>query len=138
MSGPYRFGSTSENRLTTCHLALQSILRRAIEIMDFSVVCGHRSPEAQAEAYRAGLSKLKPGQSKHNAFPARAVDLAPYYPGEGIRWNDPQAFCLLAGIIRAIAHQQGVKIRWGGDWDGDNDRADQTFDDLGHFELADD
>ena len=132
----YGFSQLSLNRLATCHPALQSIMQRAIHIMDFSIVCGHRSPEAQAEAYREGNSQKKPGQSKHNQFPSMAVDIAPYFPGDKIRWNDTEAFCLLAGIVKGVAHMYGVKIRWGGDWDGDNDRKDQKgLDDLGHFEI---
>lgn len=104
--------------------------------MDFTVVCGHRSHEAQAVAFRDGKSRLPPGSSKHNSIPSDAVDLAPWFPGDGIRWNDVEAFCLMAGIIKGVAAAQGVRIRWGGDWDGDNDRADQTFDDLGHFEIV--
>jgi peptidoglycan L-alanyl-D-glutamate endopeptidase CwlK len=33
--------------------------------------------------------------------------------------------------IGAIKH----RIRWGGDWDMDNDLSDNTFNDLVHFEL---
>lgn len=132
----YGFSQLSLNRLATCALEWQTILNRAIQIMDFTVVCGHRGPEAQAEAFRLGKSRALPGQSKHNQFPSMAVDIAPYFPGEGIRWTDKEAFCLLAGIVKGLAHIYGVKIRWGGDWDGDNDRTDQKgLDDLGHFEL---
>jgi len=51
----------------------------------------------------------------------------------------------LAGIMIATAKKLGVKIRWGGDWNGDHKfsgranskRTDksQRFDDLVHFEL---
>ena len=33
-----------------------------------------------------------------------------------------------------VAAAEGIKIRWGGDWDRDNDLADQSFNDLVHFE----
>jgi peptidoglycan L-alanyl-D-glutamate endopeptidase CwlK len=34
-----------------------------------------------------------------------------------------------------VASEEGVNVRWGGDWDGDRDIDDQTFDDLPHFEF---
>jgi peptidoglycan L-alanyl-D-glutamate endopeptidase CwlK len=34
-----------------------------------------------------------------------------------------------------IAAKMGIKIRWGGDWDRDEELHDQTFFDLPHFEL---
>ena len=43
----------------------------------------------------------------------------------------------MAGYIQATADKLGIKIRWGGDWDSDGDLDDQTFMDLGHFELVD-
>ena len=46
-------------------------------------------------------------------------------------------FAEFAGIVKAIGwYRYQVRIRWGGDWDGDNDLDDQTFDDLVHFELV--
>ena len=36
----------------------------------------------------------------------------------------------------ATALGMGIKLRWGGDWDGDWQTRDNTFDDLPHFELA--
>ena len=40
------------------------------------------------------------------------------------------------GFVKGVASQKGIKIRWGGDWDSDNDLHDQNFIDLPHFELA--
>jgi hypothetical protein len=64
---------------------------------------------------------------------SRAVDVAPY----PIDWNDTRRFDHFAGIVVGIAHRSGVKIRWGGNWDRDNDLNDQNFNDLVHFELID-
>lgn len=48
-------------------------------------------------------------------------------------------FYYLAGLVRCQAQMMGLRwgtdIRWGGDWDSDNDFFDQTFFDLAHFEL---
>jgi hypothetical protein len=40
-------------------------------------------------------------------------------------------------MLRGIAHEMGVKIRWGGDWDSDGEIKDNSFDDLVHVELID-
>ena len=40
----------------------------------------------------------------------------------------------MAGLVLGIAAVFGIKIRWGGDWDSDNDLNDQKFMDLAHFE----
>lgn len=66
------------------------------------------------------------------------MDLIPY-PGtvNGVNvWNDKQRFSVLAGLIMAAAAEEGVKIRWGGDWDGDGNNADSSFHDMPHFELV--
>ena len=51
-------------------------------------------------------------------------------------YRSTKHFYFLAGIIKAIANKRNIKIRWGGDWDDDNDFKDQHFNDLGHFELV--
>lgn len=33
------------------------------------------------------------------------------------------------------AHKLGVRITWGGDWDGDKSFKDNKFNDLPHFEY---
>ena len=60
-----------------------------------------------------------------------ALDVCPY----PIDWNDKDRFYNFAGLVKGIAISMDIKIRWGGDWDGDNDLKDQTFFDLPHFEL---
>jgi peptidoglycan L-alanyl-D-glutamate endopeptidase CwlK len=128
-------GRSSRAKLDTCDPVLIDLLEEAIKVMDFTVVCGHRSHEEQARLFKEGLSEVDAGHSKHNPYPSQAVDVAPYYKVDKIRWDDIEAMCILYGIIQGIAHMKGVAIRWGGDWDGDMDRRDQTFDDVWHIEL---
>lgn len=125
-----KFSPRSQRELSTCHWKLQAILWDAIEIVDFTVLEGHRSPEKQREAYDKGFSKVLEGT--HNVLPSCGVDVAPY----PLDWADERRFYLLAGVILVIAYERGIKIRWGGDWDSDGDLTDQTFNDIGHFELA--
>lgn len=137
------FGTRSEANLHSCDDRLQRVLRRALSYgVDFSVIEGHRTLERQLSLYNQGKSQIDGVNRKgqHNYWPSRAVDVLPY-PGEinGVSvWKDKQRFCVLAGLIMAAAAEEGVAIRWGGDWDGDGNNADSDFNDLPHFELAED
>lgn len=126
------FGTKSQAELDTCHEDLQKVANKAIQIMDFSVVDGHRTEEQQNDYFERGVSKIQWPDGKHNKTPSQAFDLAPY----PIDWsNKPKAiarFYLLAGVVLAVAAEMNIKLRWGGDWDGDWDLFDQNFDDLGH------
>ena len=50
-------------------------------------------------------------------------------------WKERAKFYELAAIVKYEAKKLNVNVRWGGDWDGDGDYTDQTFDDLVHFEF---
>jgi peptidoglycan L-alanyl-D-glutamate endopeptidase CwlK len=78
-----------------------------------------------------GKSKTRWPTSKHNAVPSLAVDLVPC----PVDWKDRERFILLAGIVIGIAWKLGIPVRWGGDWDGDSNIAEHSFQDLPHFEL---
>lgn len=126
------FSRLSEQRLATCDARLQALLREAIKHVDFTVICGYRSQEEQEDAFRTGRSKVRYPNSKHNTLPSSAVDIAPY----PIDWKDTARFARLAGYLERIAHEQGIRIRWGGDWDGDFATADERFIDMPHFEIV--
>ena len=125
------FGTASRQRLDTCHPDLIQVCELVIENYDFSVLEGFRSNARQDDLFRQGKSKLRGGQGKHNRSPSIAVDLAPY----PIDWDNAKRFYLLAGLMFQAASQLNVKLRWGGDWDGDWIHTDQSFHDLPHFEL---
>lgn len=132
------FSNKSKERLLTCDQRLQAIFMDAVGIHDCTILEGHRSSERQAKLYAAGQSKVE--YSRHNRLPSYAVDVAPWpLPNN---WGEDHEkekakFYYFAGIIKAVAARYGYKVRWGGDWDGDNDFKDQTFDDLVHFEIED-
>ena len=127
----FTFSQKSLSRLETCDERLQNIMFELIQIMDISILEGHRDQARQDQLFHEGKSKLEWPNSKHNSDPSKAIDVAPY----PIDWTNRERFILMAGAIKGIAHQMGYKIRWGGDWDGDNDMYDQTFNDLPHFEI---
>lgn len=133
------FSETSRERLRTCDPRLQEVFEWVVENYDCTILEGHRSPERQLELFEQGQSKVKFGE--HNYSPSRAVDVAPWPIPEN--WGEGNVKALaqfyhFAGYVMGIAESVGVNLRWGGDWDGDLDFADQTFDDLVHFELDED
>jgi len=111
------------------------VFNRVIMVADCTIIEGHRDQATQDEMVRQGRSQLAWPNSKHNTKPSRAVDVAPFFAG--IPWEDQRAFDHFAGIVMGVAADEGVALRWGGDWDGDFDFKDQEFMDLGHFELID-
>lgn len=136
-----KFGNRSQKHLDTCDPVLQRIAQRALSygVMDFSVIEGHRTIARQQQLFAEGKTQIDGITSKgeHNEMPSLAFDLLPY-PHEinGVNvWADRQRFSVLAGLIYAAAAEEGAKVRWGGDWDGDGNNADSTFNDLPHFEL---
>lgn len=137
----YSFGKRSSTHLMTCDVRLQRIARRALSygVMDFVVTEGHRSVERQQTLYADGKSRIDGihRKGKHNNAPSQAMDLLPFPAWvNGINvWDDRQRFCVLAGLIMAAAAEEGVTIRWGGDWDSDGNNRDSSFHDLPHFEL---
>lgn len=133
----YKFGSSSLARLETCDPQLQLVMRAAIAqgIMDMTVTEGHRDQETQDRYFAEKKSRLKFPNGKHNTYPSKAVDVAPFVGGK--LSYDARHCCHMAGIILGIAASLGVKLRWGGNWDQDGEPVtDQDFQDLVHFELV--
>ena len=124
-----RFGKTSKKRLEGVDTKLVNILNELIKIMDVTIIEGLRTSERQEELLKKGATKVK--YSKH--MEGKAVDLAPY----PIDWKNRDGFHYMGGMIRGIAKQLNVKVRWGGDWDSDGDVKDNGFDDLVHVEILD-
>jgi hypothetical protein len=125
----YKFGRKSKERLKGVDHRLIKVLDELIKIMDVTIIEGLRSEERQKELLEKGATKVK--YSRH--MEGKAVDLAPY----PIDWENRDGFHYMGGMIRGIAHQLGLKIRWGGDWDSDGDVKDNGFDDLVHIEVRD-
>ena len=129
----YRFSARSQDALDECDVRLQRVLAKAIEVLDFTVLEGHRGEARQNQMVANGKSKLRWPNSKHNQSPSLAVDIAPY----PIDWaNQHSQFQYLAGVVMGIAHEMGIDLRWGGDWDRDGQLSDNTFNDLPHFEVV--
>lgn len=132
----YAFSAEGEALLAHLHPTMLRVVRRAMsyQAMDMKVITTLRTPDEEAVKVAQGRSATM--NSKHfadaNGF-ARAVDLAPF----PVDWTDAKRFGILMGLMLAAAVEEGVKIRCGGNWDGDNDFHDNTPEDTGHFELLD-
>ena len=132
-----KFSMTSQARLASCSKPLQQVMEEVIKHLDITIVCGHRGKEDQDRAFRDGKSKKKYPHSKHNAFPSRAVDVAPYDKKiRNIPWENEEAFLRMGMFILGVSKVMGIGLRWGHDWDMDMDLFDQTFYDSPHFELV--
>ena len=138
--GKYYYGRKSMIVFNTLHPDLQMLCRQLIMLKDLSLLEGHRSDARQEELFAAGKTKVRAGKSKHNPYPAEAVDMIPC-PFDATDWKDRDKFHLHAGFVLGVAdmlYEQGLMkchIRWGGDWDKDWETSDNEFDDFPHIEL---
>jgi peptidoglycan L-alanyl-D-glutamate endopeptidase CwlK len=89
--------------------------------IDFTVTEGLRTPQRQQQLVNEGFSQTL--KSKH--LTGHAVDLVAIIDSK-ISW-EKQHYPQLAQVMKKVADEQGVKIRWGGDF--------KTFFDGPHFEL---
>jgi peptidoglycan L-alanyl-D-glutamate endopeptidase CwlK len=113
----------SKNNLKGVDERLVKIVEQAIKetTLDFAVTEGLRSPQRQQQLVSEGKSQTL--KSKH--LTGHAVDLAAIVDGK-ISWDKPYYF-QLAEVMKKVAADQNVKIRWGGDF--------KSFFDGPHFEL---
>lgn len=123
-----KFSKQSINRLQSCDERLFKLFSEVVKHFDCTILEGRRTVERQSMLVKQGKSKTM--NSKH--LTGRAVDVAPY----PINWEDRERFTYFAGFVMGIASQQGLKLRWGGDWDKDTQVSDNSFDDLPHFEIV--
>ncbi len=138
----YKFSQKSLDNLVGVHPVLADIVQQAmrLQIMDFSVREGVRTPETQKEYVAKGVSKTM--ASKHLIQPdgyGHAVDLYPS-PIDMVKVNKGDAreisrFGVLAGIMLTLADIEGVVVTWGADWDRDGETIDHSFFDGPHFQI---
>ena len=133
----YALGTKSRERLVGVHQDLVRVVERAIEIttQDFMVLEGVRSQERQDELYAQGRTKpgpivtwVKVGTHTNGT----AVDLVPF----PVDWNDLSKFDAISKAMFQAAKEQGVRIRWGADWNQNGTARERGESDSPHFELA--
>jgi len=136
----FKFGKASRRRMEGLHPRLVEFLEAAIKYtpIDFGIAWmgGFRTAEDQNELFKK-VPKVttKDGykrKSKHQS--GLAVDLMPYVNGKSTPSKENYLF--LAGALFAIAQDMHINLRWGGNWDMDEELlVDQGFNDLPHFEI---
>lgn len=124
------FSHQSEERLRTCHPALQRILREGIKHADFSVLEGHRNQERQNYLFEMGQSKLRWPHGKHNKTPSEAVDVGPH----PLDWKKTDRFIRILSFLQGIGYGMGIPVRIGGDWNSDF-LFNESWYDWPHLEL---
>ena len=119
----FRLGSRSRKNLIGVHPDLVRVVKRAIEItpIDLVVTEGLRTKERQAKLVKAGASKTM--NSRH--ITGHAFDVAALVDGQ-VRWDWP-LYPIIARAMKQAAHDEGVLIEWGGDW--------ENFRDGPHYQL---
>lgn len=135
-----KYSQRSLDKLAQVDPKLIHLFTNVVKYYDNTILTGHRNKEEQDAHYYAKRSKVKWPNSKHNKYPSKAVDAAPYPIPDNWgadHWKDLVHFYIFAGIVKYEAKRLGLSIRWGGDWNSDNDFKDNRFEDLVHFELID-
>lgn len=139
---PYDFGITSRQRLDDLHPDMRRVVERVMsyQLMDFSVIETVRTLDRQKDLVARGVSStMKSKHLRQSTGYAHAVDLYPYPVNmAAVKRGDMvevSRFGVLAGLMLRAAMEEGVPIRWGGDWDRDGQTLDHTFFDAPHFEL---
>jgi peptidoglycan L-alanyl-D-glutamate endopeptidase CwlK len=131
-----KFGKTSTERLSTCHILIQNVMNEVINHWDCTIIEGYRDQETQDRYFAEGKSKLMYPNGYHNRKPAQAVDVMPYHPERPhIHWNDKLEAIRFASFVQGVAAGMGVKLVWGGDWDHDWNTEEQQWNDWPHFRL---
>ena len=132
------YSQTSESRLQMAHPDIQLVFREVLKRYDHTVAKSYET-KAESESYfDQGLSKIH-YPTKHNSKPSIAVDIYPYLNGT-VSFDLKQGLHFGAYVMATadLFYEQGLithKFRWGGCWKGDNDVNNNSFEDIGHFEL---
>lgn len=137
-----KFSQRSLANLATCHVDIQTLFNEVIKNFDCVITEGYRNQEDQEKAFNAGNSKLHYPHGKHNQKPSRAVDAYPFEEKVTVNWKDINRIYYFSGYVMGVAQKlkdEGKmthSIRYGGDWDGDTQVRDETFKDIGHYEIV--
>lgn len=122
----YKWGKKSTERLATCDKKLQDIANMMLERspFDLTITCGYRTENEQNEAFEKGKSRARFGESKHNIFPSKAIDICPYpinWDSKDTRWQE------MALNAMWCAGKLDIEITWGGSF--------KSIKDLPHIQL---
>jgi len=140
----FSVGRDSLLKLNSLDDRLVRILVESISIspIDFMVGCTSRDISEQKQLFIEG--KTKTMNSLHLVKPkSHAVDIFPLkkdsFGRSSVPWNSHRYFYLMAGCVLSVAERvcrgQDWSVRWGGNFNGDENLENDSFLDLVHFEL---
>jgi len=131
------YSKRSLDRLKECHHDLQVIFNYVIKEWDNTIVTGHRGEAEQQYKYDQLLSTVEWPDSKHNSTPSMATDSVPYPSLYKSRDNMIAYGGFVMGVAAMLKSYGAIEhdLRWGHDWNLNDDLEDNHFDDSGHFEL---
>jgi peptidoglycan L-alanyl-D-glutamate endopeptidase CwlK len=135
-----QYSAKSKEKLSMAHPDLQILFNKVIKYFDNTILCSVRTEREQNLAFEEGRSKKKYPDSLHNSFPSLAVDVQPY-PFTGTEKQKRDKLISLGFYVKGMAKilkEMDVllyDIRWGGDWNNNNDITDERWEDLFHFEI---
>lgn len=143
----FTYSMESLRQLDNADGRLVKLCYQVLKLHDHKVNESYRDKAAQEKAFAEGRTKLHFPLGNHNQLPSKAVDLFPFVGGVFIGF--PQKtdnrdiylqkcaqWAYFGGIVLGCASGLGLPIRWGHDWNTDNNLFDQSFVDAPHFELA--
>ena len=141
----FKLGTKSKEKLKDVHPKLAKIVARAIELseVDFTVVQGNRTQAQQDALYAQGRTKPGPIVTKtrnSNHIGGRAVDIMPWIDGKLFMPDRPtkedaKLWFRINQAMQLAACEDGIKLRWGGDFNQDGNLTNDSFVDLPHWEL---
>ena len=143
----WKYGERSSRKLATVHPHLRQVAFRGLERSpyDIAIVHGWRGKDVQNALVDSRASTKRWPDSKHNRSEdieyeltdkiSDALDFAPWVSGR-IPWDETHIFACVAGCFFAAAHELGVTLRWGGDWDNDGNTKEHKLQDWGHLEIV--
>lgn len=139
-----KLSEKSRKLLSNAHPDLRKVFEEVIKYIDFTVIETTRTEEQHNENVKNGVSKTTWDKSKHRPrldnegrMTSWAIDAVPY----PIDWNNIARFNYFAGFVMGTAERFlsigkiTHHIRWGGDWNKDNDPSNEKFYDAAHFEI---
>jgi len=127
-----KFDKGSVARLSKAHPLLQRLFNEVVKKMPIMILDSQRGRAAQELAFKKGHTKVHFGKSAHNWSPALALDVVPL----PLDWKNTKPFIFLGKmIVLPLAKEMKIPIRWGADWNMNDDLSDESFVDMPHYEL---
>jgi len=123
-----KFSILSRRRLEQAHPELSYLFNEVIKHYECTVINSAGPHKKQQTG----------GKQQNLLYLAMAVDVVP----APIKWDGVKRFHHFAGYVLGVAqrlYEEGKmthRVRWGGNWDMDNDLSDQKYSDFPRFELV--